>query len=323
MLFGKKLSIIIPVHNGADYLANALSSASAQTLPSLEILCIDDGSDDRSPEVLREYGKIDRRLRVISLAENRGTFYARNVGIGYARGKYLLFLDCDDRLGRHIGERCVRLSEEWKLDVVAFRMRLVEGDRETDCDFANLSPSDNEIYDRPLDLFLCKKIRHMMRNRLYRADPCRRALKLLGQDFCRLRLTHSEDLAFTVAVLACAETHCSIPSDGYFYCRREDSASAAFRRDREKIRGAIADHCRVIRRLSEILPSSRLNDLTAATERLFLFFLEGVLPFPPDEMSALADGLISAYDPSQSETLRETFFRTFPRAYSEKYRPGS
>lgn len=54
-----------------------------------------------------------------------------------------------------------------------------------------------------------------------------------------MRLTHSEDLAFTVAVLACAETYCSIPFDGYFYCRREDSASAAFRRDREKIRGRL------------------------------------------------------------------------------------
>lgn len=319
MLFGRRLSIIIPVHNGADYLARALDSAAGQDLDSLEILCIDDGSKDRSLDLLLDYRRKDRRLRVRALGKNQGTFFARNVGIGLARGKYILFLDCDDRLDRHIGRTCVDLADRKKLDLVAFGTRLLEKGQETDCDFANRTPGHRELHRRPLDRFLSRQISHMMCNRLYRTAVCRHALKLLGPDFCRLPLTHSEDLAFTVAALACSRTYYSIDRIGYYYCLREDSSNFAFRGDPGLMERAIGDHCLVIRRLGEVLPRERLADFTAATERLFVFFLEGISHFPPDRMRPLAEELVAAYDASQTGRLRAIFLAHFPLTYAEVY----
>lgn len=90
-------SVIIPVYNTEAYLADCLQSAQSQTLRNIELLCIDDGSTDRSAEILRQFAAADERIRLFG-QENRGISCARNLGIRQARGKYLCFLDSDDLL---------------------------------------------------------------------------------------------------------------------------------------------------------------------------------------------------------------------------------
>lgn len=90
-----KVSVIIPIYNAYDYLRPALDSAVYQTLREIEIICIDDGSTDRSLEILKEYQKSDDRIRIVTEA-NAGAGRARNNGIGRARGEYIAFLDADD-----------------------------------------------------------------------------------------------------------------------------------------------------------------------------------------------------------------------------------
>lgn len=90
-----KISIVIPVYNVEAFLPRCLDSVVAQTLREIEIICVDDGSPDRSIEVLNRYAAQDGRIRVIS-QENRGLGGARNRGVGAARGEYLLFVDSDD-----------------------------------------------------------------------------------------------------------------------------------------------------------------------------------------------------------------------------------
>ena len=90
-----KVSVIIPIYNAFDYLQPALDSVIAQTLKEIEIICIDDGSIDKSFELLKEYQKKDDRIRIVTEA-NAGPALARNNGIKRARGEYLAFLDADD-----------------------------------------------------------------------------------------------------------------------------------------------------------------------------------------------------------------------------------
>lgn len=90
-----KISIIIPVYNMEKYLAEALNSAIKQSLKDIEIICIDDGSDDNSKVILTEYANKDSRIKVIS-TENQGAGKARNRGISIARGEFICFLDADD-----------------------------------------------------------------------------------------------------------------------------------------------------------------------------------------------------------------------------------
>lgn len=90
-----KVSVIIPIYNAYDYLRPALDSVVYQTLRDIEIICIDDGSTDRSLEILKEYQKSDDRVRIVTEA-NAGPGLARNNGLGRARGDYVAFLDADD-----------------------------------------------------------------------------------------------------------------------------------------------------------------------------------------------------------------------------------
>lgn len=87
-----KASVIIPVYNGSQYLATTLDSVLAQTYPLHEIIVIDDGSTDSSPEILRSYGD---RLRV-TRQDNRGIAPTRNLGLQLATGDVINFIDQDD-----------------------------------------------------------------------------------------------------------------------------------------------------------------------------------------------------------------------------------
>ena len=90
-----KVSVILPVYNVEKYLKECLDSILNQTLQEIEVICVDDGSTDRSLEILREYEKKDKRVIVLT-QENKGAGAARNKGLAIAKGEYLSFLDSDD-----------------------------------------------------------------------------------------------------------------------------------------------------------------------------------------------------------------------------------
>jgi glycosyltransferase involved in cell wall biosynthesis len=87
-------SVIIPTFNRKDFLKAAVDSVLAQTFDDFELIIIDDGSTDNTSQILNEYS--DKRIKYF-YQENRGVSYARNRGIEQSRGKYVAFLDSDDR----------------------------------------------------------------------------------------------------------------------------------------------------------------------------------------------------------------------------------
>lgn len=91
-----RVSIIVPCHNAAPYLAECLDSLLAQTLREIEVICIDDGSADETGAILAAYTARDSRVQAIVFEENRGVSCARNAGLGAARGEYIGFCDADD-----------------------------------------------------------------------------------------------------------------------------------------------------------------------------------------------------------------------------------
>ena len=97
MMLPPKISIIIPVYNVENYLARCLESCITQTLYDIEIVCVDDGSTDRSGEILALYETRDPRVRVFR-KKNAGVSAARNDGIRLSTGQWLMFVDSDDYL---------------------------------------------------------------------------------------------------------------------------------------------------------------------------------------------------------------------------------
>ncbi|MFL5340331.1 MAG: glycosyltransferase family 2 protein [Gemmataceae bacterium] len=90
-----RVSVVLPVHNGERFLAEALDSVLTQTFDDFELLAIDDGSADRTPEILAGYAAKDRRVRIVANGK-QGFAQALNSGIELARGDYIARMDADD-----------------------------------------------------------------------------------------------------------------------------------------------------------------------------------------------------------------------------------
>lgn len=86
------VSVIMPVHNGAQFLREAIESALAQDYTPVEIIVVDDGSTDATPQILASFGSRIRHIR----QTNSGAAAARNAALQASRGEYLAFLDADD-----------------------------------------------------------------------------------------------------------------------------------------------------------------------------------------------------------------------------------
>lgn len=87
------ISVIIPVYNGAHFLPGAIDNVLEQNVPSVEIIVVNDGSNDDTEQVANEYAE-----HIIYMSQpNRGPSAARNLGLTRAQGEFLAFLDCDDR----------------------------------------------------------------------------------------------------------------------------------------------------------------------------------------------------------------------------------
>jgi GT2 family glycosyltransferase len=91
-----RVSVVLPVWNGARFLATAIESVLAQTFESLELIIVDDGSDDATREIAMDFARRDTRVTVLLLDSHRGIARALNTGIAVARGHYVARMDADD-----------------------------------------------------------------------------------------------------------------------------------------------------------------------------------------------------------------------------------
>lgn len=113
------ISVIIPCYNTEEYLKETMESVLNQSYKDIEIILIDDGSTDSTPEIIREYEK--KYANVFAFYQpNRGQGYERNFGIEKARGKYIHFMDSDDLLDEECYEKAYCCADENNLDAVLF-----------------------------------------------------------------------------------------------------------------------------------------------------------------------------------------------------------
>lgn len=93
---GPKVTVIIPVYNAERVLHTALNSVTSQTWKNLEILVVDDSSNDRTTEIVEEYMKRDTRIKLLKASTNGGPYVARNLALQVAAGEYVTCHDADD-----------------------------------------------------------------------------------------------------------------------------------------------------------------------------------------------------------------------------------
>ncbi len=121
------ISVIIPVYNTAIFLPRCLHSVLQNTYPNLEVICVNDGSTDASPQILQSFMEADARVSVIT-QENRGVSMARNAGMEAATGDYITFIDSDDYIHPEYFDILLQAALRYDADMVACQIMRVTAD---------------------------------------------------------------------------------------------------------------------------------------------------------------------------------------------------
>lgn len=112
------LSITIATYNVQNYIRESLESIVNQTFQDFEVLCIDDGSEDNTVSILKEYAAKDKRIQIVEKEINEGLAVARNESLSLAKGTYITFLDGDDVYDTTLFEKAVTLAEKTQSNMV-------------------------------------------------------------------------------------------------------------------------------------------------------------------------------------------------------------
>lgn len=118
-----QVSVIVPIYNAERYLSRCLDSLVNQTLKDIEIICIDDGSSDSTIDILKEYRRHDKRIKLIQI-DNSGQSKARNFGLLQANGDYLAFVDSDDYINLEMLEKMYGAAVENNADCVVCGLKV-------------------------------------------------------------------------------------------------------------------------------------------------------------------------------------------------------
>ena len=107
----KLVTVVVPIYNTEDNLVRCFDSILSQSYQNIELICIDDGSTDNSPEICDKYARKDTRVRVAHIS-NGGVSNARNTGLDMAQGEYIFFIDSDDWVEKTHIENLMPIEDE-------------------------------------------------------------------------------------------------------------------------------------------------------------------------------------------------------------------
>ncbi|HEW1108350.1 TPA: glycosyltransferase family 2 protein [Streptococcus pneumoniae] len=165
----EKVSVIVPIYNVEKYLKYSIGGILKQSYKNLEIILVNDGSQDNSLAICEEYSKIDNRIKIISVG-NGGQGKARNIGLQHSTSDWILFLDADDYYDNNAVEYLVELAERYGSDLVVTPLRVVRDHIQG----GNASSIKNE---KILNLNKDRLIEEMYYGRLLGATPCGKLYK--------------------------------------------------------------------------------------------------------------------------------------------------
>ena len=122
-----KVSIISAVYNREKYLIRFINSIQKQKFNNIEIILIDDCSEDNSIQIIENFQKYDKRILLIKNKKNKGTFICRNLGVLKSKGEYLILPDPDDILSRDIIDLSYKFAKKYNYEMIRFNIYLGNG----------------------------------------------------------------------------------------------------------------------------------------------------------------------------------------------------
>lgn len=214
------VSIIVPAYNAESTISRCLNSVIKQSYKALEIIVIDDGSTDRTLDILDEYAGADSRIIAMHI-ENGGVSHARNVGLEIATGQYIQFVDSDDWVEEDATEMLVRgISQGCEL-VISDYTRVLENSKQIRGDIKTQGVMTRtefalEMMKAPADFYY-----GVLWNKLYSAE----LIKQHGLCFCE-ELSWCEDFQFNLEYLEYVKHVYILHQPLYCYIKTKGSLSA-------------------------------------------------------------------------------------------------
>ena len=222
-----KLSIIIPILDGEDYVSPLVSSIQLQTMKELEIIFVDDFSKDSTYEKLLQAQKKDSRIKIIKNKKNRGIMYSRLYGALHSNGIYVTFIDSDDLyINNLLFETAYKLALEKNLDIIQYEYvgSTFDGDKQYNYLLAYLSKEKYNKIIYPPDV---KKILFGQRtnqggsgivyDKLYSRDLINKMAEFLGEDLINIHLIFMEDFLISFAAFRTADSFMLMQSFGVWH----------------------------------------------------------------------------------------------------------
>lgn len=210
------ISIIIPIYNVEKYLEKCLDSILNQTYKNLEIILIDDGSTDNSPNICNSYCEKDKRIKIIH-KNNEGVSSARNKGIELSKGKYIVFIDSDDYVSNEHIEVLYDCIISNNVDLVISNLIDISEDG------IILNNEEKESFlmnkDQCLKELLSEdNFYHLCCGNIYRKDLLEKI-----RFNCKYRI--AEDLDFLYRYIKQISSAYFLSKNTYYYLKREGSAT--------------------------------------------------------------------------------------------------
>ncbi|MGL5647808.1 MAG: glycosyltransferase family 2 protein [Clostridium sp.] len=234
-----KVSIIIPIYNTEKYLRETINSILNNSFQEFEIICIDDGSIDRSLEILSEFKKIDNRIRVYT-KENNGPSKTRNLGLDKAIGKYIVFMDSDDILPKDSLISRYEAIEKSNSDIVIGGTNRFNEEKEWRMEKHYLEEGEKDI----------SKDFKLLRN----LGPCNKIYKssILSEIRFNENLNYAEDVSFVLEALVKSKKIYTIDKLVYKYRDRNDSLTSYRGREEEVLENSIESLIETFKMLDRI-----------------------------------------------------------------------
>lgn len=221
----KKISIIVPVYNAEEYLKKCIDSLVNQTLKDIEIILIDDCSNDKSREIIDYYyNKYNDKIIPILLQENKKQGFARNKGIEISTGEYIVFVDSDDYIAEDMCEVLYKKAKEKDYDIVCFDFYNVINGKEKLTNLSYNSSIDGIIDEEKRSILM--DARGYFWTRMYR-----REMLITNKIEFPTELFY-EDSPFNTITLLYSNSIAKVDKGFYFYLNREGSSSNCRNKDR-------------------------------------------------------------------------------------------
>lgn len=214
------ISVIIPVYNAEKYIKNTLLSVQNQTLTDIEIIVVNDGSEDSSLSICQSAEINDSRIKILN-QKNQGVSAARNIGKKIATGEYTIFIDADDEMNENMLEQLYTNAIRFNADISICAVKRIDGDKLPDRKTDILKFSEIKPNVALHLLMLGKKIESGVWNKLFKSSLIRSIDFVVGKRI-------NEDKFFLFNALCKAQKIIFTNTELYYYYNRENSVTNLF-----------------------------------------------------------------------------------------------